>query len=423
VARHLAAQGARRLLLVSRRGPDAEGVLELQGELQAQGCEVTIAACDVTDRAQLAELIDAISEEHPLTTVVHAAGALDDGVISSLDEERLATVLAPKVEGAINLHELTAELELAELIFFSSAPSAIGSAGQGNYAAANAFLDALAHQRRASGLAARSLAWGLWANASSLVSGLDEDARQRYAQQIHARLGLVALTPVHGLELMDRARRVDRPLLLPMRLDPAALRARAGAGMLAPALAGLVRMPAHRQQEASGSLASRLAETPKSDWRAIVEGLVLAHVAAVLGHASAASIDPQRPFKEAGFDSLGAVELRNRLARATGVKLASTLVFDYPSPAAVADFLLARATEGRASSPAGDEELDRLEGTLAAIGGDDAGRERIVGRLRALLVKLADEVPGEQDAITAEMIEAASEDEILQLVDMELNES
>ncbi|MEV6766387.1 type I polyketide synthase, partial [Streptomyces sp. NPDC051105] len=338
-ARHLAAQhGARRLLLVSRRGPGAAGVGELVQDLEALGASVRVEACDVSDRDQLAGLIGSL--EHPLTAVIHAAGVLDDGVITSLTAEQVERVMRPKVDAALHLHELTAGMELSAFVLFSSVAALIGSPGQGNYAAANAGLDALAAQRRAAGLPATSLAWGLWADATGMTGELDEGGVARWAG-----MGVRALPTELGLELFGAACRRDAALVVPVQLDLVALRAQARSGLLPALLRGLVRMPV-RRAGAGGSLAQRLADVPQADWERVVLELVLAQVAAVLGHASAAAIDPGRAFKELGFDSLGAVELGNRLTQASGVRLPSTLVFDHPSPAAVARFLLAEVGGG-----------------------------------------------------------------------------
>jgi 5-hydroxydodecatetraenal polyketide synthase CpkA len=333
LARHLVSEhGVERLLLVSRSGFKAQGAKALQAELRELGCDVRIAACDVSSKARLGELLASIPAEHALSTVIHTAGVLDDGVIASLDGERLSRVMAPKVDAAINLHELAGQ---AELIFFSSAVAAVGSPGQGNYAAANAFLDALAASRHAKGLPGMSLAWGAWEQAAGMAGELGEADRVRFERQ-----GIAALSDEQGLELFDIARGIGEPLLLPVRLETAALRAQAKAGLLPAILSGLIRIPARRAaSEGKGSLAGRLAGAPESEWDDIVAELVIGHVAGVLGHASAAAIDPQRPFKEAGFDSLGAVELRNRLEQASGLKLPTTLVFDYPTPAAMAAYL------------------------------------------------------------------------------------
>ncbi|MFC5291166.1 SDR family NAD(P)-dependent oxidoreductase [Actinokineospora guangxiensis] len=330
-ARHLAGRGARRLLLVSRRGPAAPGAEALAAELRELGADVRVAACDVADRAQVADLLAG----EPVTAVVHAAGVLDDGVVTSLTDERFARVLGPKVDAAWHLHELTAEL--SAFVLFSSVAALVGSPGQANYAAANAALDALAATRRAAGQPATSLAWGLWADSAGMTGELDGDALERLE-----RMGVTAIGDELGTALFDAGTAARHPLLAPVLLDMAALRARARAGALPPLLRGLVRAPA-RRADAGGSLAQRLAGVAEADREQVVLDIVRTHAAAALGHESADAVQSDRAFKEMGFDSLSGVELRNRLAQVTGLRLPATLVFDYPNPAAVARMLLAEA--------------------------------------------------------------------------------
>jgi acyl transferase domain-containing protein/D-arabinose 1-dehydrogenase-like Zn-dependent alcohol dehydrogenase/acyl carrier protein len=344
VARHLAGEyGARRLLLVSRRGPRADNAEELRGALEELGAQAQIAACDVSDRAQLKALIDSIADEHPLTMVVHAAGVLDDGLIESLDRERIDRVFTPKVDAAVHLHALTQDMGLREFVMFSSVASAMGSPGQGNYAAANAFLDALGAYRRARGLPGVSVGWGAWDRAAGMTGTLSDSDLARLE-----RIGIVPLSEQQGLELFDLARRVDEALVLPVGLRMAALRAQAKAGVLPSVLSGLVRVPIRQASDAGGALSRQLASAPESQWDEIVASLVASHVAGVLGHSSTDAIDSQRTFKDLGFDSLAAVELRNGLGQATGLKLPSTLVFDYPTTAAVATYVRSKV-EGATS--------------------------------------------------------------------------
>jgi polyketide synthase 12 len=337
VARHLAASGdVRHLVLASRRGLEAPGARELAAELEAPGCRVQVAACDVTDREQLIALLASL--EAPLTSVVHAAGVLEDGVVTSLTPEQLDRVMRPKVDAALLLDELTAGTDLRSFVLFSSAAGLIGSPGQGNYAAANAVLDALAARRRAAGRPAVSLAWGLWAEESGMAGGLDEAALARLARQ-----GVQPMSAQLGLELFDQGRRNDRALVVPARFDLAALRAQADGSLLPPLLSGLVSAPARRTAAAGESLTRRLTAVPEGERAQVALELVRAHVAAVLGHPSPEAVDPDRGFRELGFDSLAAVELRNRLTQATGLRLPTTLVFDHPEPVAVARFLLGEA--------------------------------------------------------------------------------
>ncbi|WP_190127046.1 type I polyketide synthase, partial [Streptomyces inusitatus] len=343
-ARHLVTEhGVRRLLLVSRRGAAAEGAAGLSAKLSELGAEVEWAACDVADREALAAVLAAIPAEYPLTAVVHTAGVLDDGVVGSLTSARLSGVLRPKVDAAWNLHELTRDLDLSAFVLFSSAAGVFGGAGQANYAAANVFLDALAQHRRAQGLAATSLAWGLWTGVGGMGGDLTEADRERIN-----RGGIAALAPETGLALFDAARRAEDALLVPLPLDLAALRAQARAGMLPDLLRGLVRAPARRAVGTAGAgggsaLRDRLAALPAAERDAALLEVVRVEVAAVLGHPSTDEVPADRAFKELGFDSLTSVELRNRLGTATGVRLPATLVFDYPTPIALADFLKTEA--------------------------------------------------------------------------------
>jgi pimaricinolide synthase PimS1 len=337
VARHLVlAHGVSSLLLVSRSGPEAPGAAELQAELEALGAQVRIAACDVSRRTELQTLLSSIPAEQPLGGVVHAAGVLDDGVIESLSEERVRGVLAPKLDAAWHLHELTAAMDLDLFALFSSASGVFGAPGQGSYAAANAFLDALAAHRRARGLVGTSMAWGWWAQERGMAGEMRASDRVRAA-----RAGIVALAPEEGLELFDAALASDRSLLVPVRLDLAALRAQARGGWSPPLLRGLVRVPTRRGQGVADSwFTRRLAGLPAGEREGMVLELVRGEVAGVLGHGSADGVDVQRAFSELGFDSLAATELRNRLGVATGLRLAATLVFDHPTPLAVAKHLL-----------------------------------------------------------------------------------
>jgi acyl carrier protein len=339
--------------------------------------------------------------------VVHAAGVLDDGVVGSLTAERVERVLRPKVDAALHLHELVPD---AELVLFSSVAALIGSPGQANYAAANAALDALAQQRRAAGRPGSSLAWGLWGDAGMAgeLAGADLARLER--------LGLQPLSTEQGLALFDEARRRDAALLAPVRLDLRAVRSSAGAGTLPPLLRGLVSTPA-RPAETADPLVDRLAGAAPADQERIVLQVVLAEVAAVLGHSSPAAVDPARAFTELGFDSLAAVELRNRLSRASGARLPSTLVFDHPTSAAVAQLLLAQVTGG-AAEPAVDRELAKLEGLFDTLAAGE--RQRVAGRLRKLHAGVG---AGDQQQTTERIEAATTADEVFQLIDAEFGEA
>ncbi|WP_063771871.1 type I polyketide synthase [Kitasatospora mediocidica] len=337
LARHLVTRhGVRRLVLVSRRGLVAEGAPELVAELAGLGAVVTVAACDVTDRAAVAALLAAVPAEHPLTGVVHTAGVLDDGVIGALTPERLAYVFGPKVSAVRHLDELTRELapELRSFVLFSSAAGVFGSAGQGNYAAANAYLDAVAQQRRAAGLPGASIAWGLWEQAGGMAAHLTEADQARVN-----RGGFLAIAPAEGLDLFDAALRTGQAVTVPIKLDLRAIRAEAATGRgVLPLLRSLVPVGRRAVRTASG-LADRLAGLSAADQETLLLELVRTHVATVLGHAGAANVKAEKAFKDAGFDSLTSVQLRNRLGESTGLSLPATVVYDYPTPVALARFL------------------------------------------------------------------------------------
>ncbi|NRN66560.1 Beta-ketoacyl synthase [Kibdelosporangium sp. 4NS15] len=339
VARHLVTElGVRHLLLLSRSGT---GPADLPSDVRT-------VACDVTDRAALAEVLASIPAEHPLTAVVHTAGVLDDGMIGSLTADRLDAVMRPKIDAAWHLHELTQHLDLAQFVLFSSFAGITGSAGQANYAAANTYLDALARHRRRHGLAAQSLAWGFWAQASGMTGHLDAADHARISRD-----GVTALSTEDGLALFGAAVSQSDPVVAPVRLDLAGLRAQ-GAD-LPPIFRGLV--PVTRRGVAGApadvdSLRRSLAGLPEAERERQLLNLVRTHVAAVLGHGSGDAIEPNRAFKELGFDSLTAVELRNRLNTATDLRLPATLVFDYPSPLVLAGFLRDELLGSVESTPA-----------------------------------------------------------------------
>ncbi len=434
VARHLVTEhGARRLLLTSRRGLDAPGAAELRRELETLGATVSITACDIADPDETRGLLETIPADHPLTSVVHTAGVLDDGTVESLTPERLETVLRPKADAAWNLHRLTRERgdDLAEFILFSSVSATLGGAGQANYAAANASLDALAAHRRAHGLPATSLAWGLWQQTSGMTGKLDDADLARIR-----RSGLVPIEPEKGLALYDAARAAERPALVPAPLDLTALRALADTQNLPTLFQGLVRKPVRRAAAGGAradqaSLSERLSGLPADERQRLLLGLVRDQVAAVLGHSSPDALDLERSFRESGFDSLTAVELRNRVNAATGLRLPATLVFDHPSPAALAEHLRSRLApdepeaDGTAGHAALLAELDRLEAALLSVGGgtgtDDDLRGAVATRIQGLLTTWNQHRPGsaaQQDDTSK--IASATSDEIFDFIDKEL---
>ncbi|MEU1501701.1 type I polyketide synthase [Streptomyces sp. NPDC005732] len=341
--RHLVTEhGVRHLVLAGRRGADAPGARELVAEMTAAGADITVAACDTTDRDALAALLDTLTRDHPLGAVVHAAGVADDGLITSLTPERLDAVLRPKVDATVHLHELTRTLGLTAFVVFSSAAATLGTPGQGNYVAANSFLDAFAGHLRRQGHPALSIGWGLWAADSGITGHLDTAQRGRID-----RSGIGALPTPQALTLFDRCLSHTGGTPLPLRVDLPALR-RNAAG-LPPVLRSLAGRPPLRRAAAAGTgtasgpapARGTLAALPEEQRRAAVRTLVRTTVAAVLGHSDDTSISLDRPFAEMGFDSLTAMELRNAFTRETGLTLPATLVFDHPTPTAVADLLLA----------------------------------------------------------------------------------
>ncbi|WP_433618868.1 type I polyketide synthase [Dactylosporangium sp. CA-139114] len=415
LARHLVRRhGARRLLLASRRGLDADGAVDLAAQLKAAGCEVTVAAADLTDADAVDELVSGVDPAAPLTAVIVATGVLDDAVIESLTAERIAAVLRAKADPARHLHHATRGTDLAAFVLFSAAAGVLGGPGQGNYAAANTYLDALAHDRRAHGHPATSLAWGRWEQASGMTGHLAAGDVRRLA-----RAGVDALATAEALDLFDRALRSGRPLLVPTRLA-----AGPGPGPVPPLLSGLFR-PARRTvaaggaQQAADGLRTRLEAMPDDQRGPAVLALVCAHVAVVLGHPDPAGIDPGRAFRELGFDSLTAVELRNRLGAATGLRLAATVVFDHPTPNVLAEHLLAQlVTAAPTAGQRAADQLDRLEALLAGLDPADDGFTAVTERLGALLSRLTDRRdPGAEDD---DDLDRATAENIFDLIDREL---
>nr|WP_020497365.1 type I polyketide synthase [Sciscionella marina] len=414
VARHLVASGARHLLLTSRSGLAAPGAQDLRAELTALGATVTVSACDTADREALAALLGDLPTAHPLTAVLHTAGVLEDAVVTNLTQDQLARVLAPKVDAAWNLHELTKDHDLAEFILFSSAGGVFGAPGQANYAAANTFLDALARHRAANGLPACSMAWGLWAQTSTLTEDLGTSDRARLAASG------AGLSATEGLALFDTARAHGAAVLVPAKLDLAGLRSRSAEvpallrGLIRPSTA--LRSAASASAAVAGELRQRLAPMTVAERTRLLTDLVLTEVARVLGFAPGTDIDPGAAFTELGFDSLTAVDMRNRLGAATGIRLPATLVFDYPTANALVEYLDTELAPEEAAMHPVLAELDRLEATLTAAGGELRGQIR--ERLTALLAGSDIEQVGEDDV--AGRISAASDEEMFEFIGKEL---
>ncbi|MFJ5680639.1 type I polyketide synthase [Streptomyces sp. NPDC093097] len=421
VARHLVrTHEVGHLVLASRRGPDAEGMAELTDELAALGATtVRAVACDVADRAAVAGLLAAVPAEHPLTAVVHTAGVVDDGLLESLTPERIDTVFRPKAVGAWHLHELTRDRELAAFAVFSSVAGTLGAGAQANYAAANAFLDALAAHRHDQGLAATSLAWGMWSGTRGMAADLARADLDRMK-----RSGITGLTADDGLALLDTALASGRPVLLPVRLDTRALRATAASGSLAAPLRGLVHAAATEAAPAPAvdTLRDRLGALAPEDRHQALLDVVRGQVALVLGHADPEGVEPQRAFKDLGFDSLTAVELRNRLNAATGLTLPTTLVFDHPTPAALTDHVEGILLVGLGSPVAPLlARLDEWAAELATVRLDDGERERVAARLRALARQWGGDPRAQDDATTlVGALDQATDDEVIDFISKEL---
>ncbi|MFE3092545.1 thioester reductase domain-containing protein [Streptomyces sp. NPDC059248] len=337
VARHLAGKhGVSRLLLLSRRGPEAPGAAALKAELAALGAEADIVACDAADRDALARLLAELPADRPLTAVVHTAGVLDDAMIPDQSAERLRTVLRPKADAAWNLHDLTRDHDLSAFVLFSSVAGVIGGVGQANYAAANAYLDGLAAHRAAIGLPATSIAWGVWEQEAGMTGHLSDADLNRLS-----RGGFRPVPQDRGVALLDAALALRTPVLVATPIDVGTLRERPA--QLPVVLTGLVRTPvrdtARNIDNGFDSLGGRLGQLAEPEQRSLVLGLVRAEAAAVLGHTDTAGIGPDQPFPALGFDSLTSIELRNRLSATTGRRLPATVVFDRPTPSGLADYL------------------------------------------------------------------------------------
>ncbi|MET4427275.1 type I polyketide synthase [Mycolicibacterium sp. 624] len=370
IARHIVANhGARDLLLVSRRGPDAPGAAELVAELTEAGANVAVVAADVADRDALAKVLAGIDHPRPLSAVFHTAGVIDDAVVTSLTPDRVDTVLRAKVDAADNLHELTRDLDVSAFVLFSSMAGLVGGSGQANYSAANAYLDALAWQRRTQGLPGMSLAWGLWEQASGMTGHLQTADLARLNRD-----GILALPVEEALSLLDKALVVDEPFLVPARIDRGALRTKSSAGTLPPMFNELISGPARRQvgdslaaAQSRSALTARLSGLPVDEQQMVLLDLVRSHMATVLGLPSPDAIGADLAFSDHGFDSLTAVELRNRLKAATGLTLSPTLIFDYPNPSALAEYFRTQLGGEEAAGPAPSAVEDELRRVVASI--------------------------------------------------------
>ncbi|GAA2244786.1 type I polyketide synthase [Streptomyces amakusaensis] len=417
VARHLAAEhGVRHLLLLGRRGPGAEGAAQLKADLAGLGARATIVACDTADRDALAEVLAGIPADRPLTAVVHAAGTLANATFTALTPERLDEVLRPRAEAAWHLHELTRDADLSAFVLFSAVTGVFGGPGQANHGAATGFLDGLAHYRAALGLPATSIAWGLWGEARRSGGATAESDPARFTRD-----GFLPLTDRDALRLFDAAVAQSDPAPVATSFDLSRVRA---LDTVPPLLRGLVRTPARRTAATSAaqgdSLAQRLAGRSRADQRDIVLTLIRTEAGAVLGHPDLTGVEKDRPFLDQGFDSLTAVELRNRLTAVTGVRAPATLIFDHPTPQALADHVLAHAAPDETAQPPVFDDLDRLEAGLNGSDYDEETAARITLRLQTLLSRSMETRAGEEPPAAAAPLESASASEIFDFIDNQL---
>jgi polyketide synthase 7 len=420
LARHLVDRyGVAHVVLVSRSGDDAPGIRELVDRLQEDGARVSVVACDVADRDAVAAMLAQLPADYPLRGIVHAAGVLDDGLISSLTPERVDAVLRAKVDGAWNLHELTRDRDLSAFVVFSSMAGIVGTPGQANYAAANSFLDGLVAYRRSHGLPGLSLAWGLWEQASAMTAHLGDRDKARMS-----RIGLAALSTEQALESFDTAMLVDRPVVVAVRVDRVALSDNAAG--LPPLLRELAARPTRRvvteadfTASTTGLKARLQGMSPEARQRELVD-VVRGNAATVLGLPGGADIDAGRAFQELGFDSLTAVELRNRLKTATGLTLSPTLIFDYPTPTILAGHLggeLATTADRPGVMARFDDIVDELQALLGQPDLKPDDRSRLSARLQNLLATLG---PGHGTDDLDDDLRAADETELFAILDEEL---
>ena len=384
---------------------------------------MSVVACDVADRDAVAAMLAQIPEQYPLRGVVHAAGILDDGLVLSLTPDRVDAVLRAKVDGAWHLHELTRELDLSAFVVFSSMAGIVGTPGQANYAAANSFLDGLVAYRRAHGLAGLSLAWGLWEQASAMTAHLGERDKARMS-----RIGIAPLSTEQALESFDAAMLLDAPVLMAARLDRVALSANAAG--LPPLLSELGARTTRRVIDDADATALMTGLTarlhglaPEARQRELVD-LVCGNAATVLGLPNPADINAGRAFQDLGFDSLTAVELRNRLKTATGLTLSPTLIFDYPTPAVLAGHLDTQLD----TTAAGDQpnlmarftDITReLQALLDQPDWDAGDKSALRARLHNLLAALGPADHPDPEGLDADL-DAATESQLFAILDEEL---
>jgi len=418
VARWLAAAGAEHLVLTSRRGRAAAGVAELEAEIVSLGAKVTVAACDVANEEALSDLLESLP---PLNAVVHAAGVLhDEKPLAELTHAEFAGATRAKIDGAANLDRLLGDSPLDAFVLFSSGAAVWGTSGQPAYGCANAYVDALAQRRRARGATATSIAWGSWGG------GMVGEA----ASASLSRLGLSAMDPDLAVEVLGQALAHDESHLVVTDIDWTLFAPVYTLARPRPLLRGLPEVAAiltgpvagEPAEDAAGGqgLAAKLAELPTVEQQRLLLDLVRTNAAVVLGHDGAAAIEPGLAFKELGFDSVTAVDLRNRLGSASGLRLPATAVFDYANPRALAEHLRsALGLDGGEAVLPLEAELDRLEARVAGLSREDIERTRITARLQALVSTVTGSLGAADTAAVADQLEAATTDDLFDLIDNE----
>ncbi|SFE31920.1 Phosphopantetheine attachment site, partial [Actinopolyspora alba] len=415
VSRHLVTEhGVRHLLLLSRSGTEAPGADDLVAELEELGAEtVTLRACDVSVRQELAAALDTIPSDHPLRSVVHVAGIVDDGLLADLTDARVEATLRAKVDAALLLHELTESTPMSAFVLFSSVAGTFGSAAQGSYAAANAALDALASRRRALGLAATSLAWGPWSE-SGMAADMDEALRRRLRRE-----GLRFIDPESGMRLFDEALARPEAVLAPVPLDRGALREAGGVASAPPPLRGLVpaRESSERAREGT-TLADTLLRSSEAERPRVVLEAVRAEIAAVLGFGSAEALPAQQALQELGLDSLMAVEVRNRLSGLVGEKLPVDLLFSYPTAQALADRLSELLTPDE-GEPDEAEQARELVAALERFSPEALERSGATRRLLDLTYRQRQSQDDQH--VERQELEEASDEELLEILDEEIS--
>ncbi|HWO66145.1 MAG TPA: type I polyketide synthase, partial [Umezawaea sp.] len=413
IAEHLVTQHhVKHLHLISRRGPDAPNAEHLHETLTQLGATVTITACDITDPDQLAAAVH--GAEPPLSGVIHTAGVLHDATFTALTPDDLNTTLRPKAQAAQHLHRLTRDTELAAFVLFSSIAATIGNAGQAAYSAANAAMEAVVADRRAQGLSAVAIAWGLWADTSEMTSKLGQAELHRAAQR-----GLVPMSAAEALAMFDAALTSAAPTVIAAKLDLTRLRTGDTAD---PLLRTLVHTSARRRTATTStdgpSLATRLAPLSPAARARTVLNLVRHSAGSVLGHSDISAIGNNSLFTDLGFDSLTGVELRNSLTAESGVQLPATLIFDHPTPQALAAYIVDHLPlDDRRPEPA-LRELDRLESALPALLAEESTRTAAADRLRRLLAQLTTEADVDTDTGAMSIdAENASIDDLFDFLD------